>query len=257
MKPILTFNSVSLKFGGLTALSDVSFSVPSSGIHGVIGPNGAGKSTLFNLATGIYQPTSGKIVFLGTELQGLETSKICQLGISRTFQNIRLLQHLTVLDNLRVVTSAEREGTFWKSLLRTSSARRLSGEILARAQFLLERVGLVQSQLKLPSELPYGDQRKLEIARALMRKPKLLLLDEPAAGMNPSEKNALDVILRKIVSEGVTILVIEHDMKFIMNLCESITVLNQGSICAQGSATEIQNNPQVIEIYLGKKASRK
>jgi branched-chain amino acid transport system ATP-binding protein len=256
MNDLLRFNSVSLKFGGLTALSDVSWGIPSSGIHGVIGPNGAGKSTLFNLTAGIYKPDLGSIFFQEIELQKLRTVQISRLGIARTFQNIRLLQHLSVLDNLRVVAAVEREGTFWKSLFRTASARRLSAEIMNRAQSLLKLVGLTQSQEKLPSFLPYGDQRKLEIARALMRRPKLLLLDEPAAGMNPNEKNALDRILKEIVSENVTVLVIEHDMKFIMNLCQHITVLNQGSICAEGTPHQIQNNPHVIDTYLGKRASK-
>ena len=256
MNHLLRFDSVTLKFGGLTALSDVSWGIPSSGIHGVIGPNGAGKSTLFNLTTGIYRPASGRIVFQNTELQKLQTTQISRLGIARTFQNIRLLHHLTVLDNLRVVSSVEREGTFWKSLFRTESARRLSSEIMDRAQSLLKLVGLTRSQEKLPSSLPYGDQRKLEIARALMRKPKLLLLDEPAAGMNPDEKSVLERILKEIVAENVTVLVIEHDMKFIMNLCQQITVLNQGTICAEGTPHQIQNNPHVIETYLGKRASK-
>jgi len=256
MKQLLKLNSVTLRFGGLTALSDVSWGIPPLGIHGIIGPNGAGKSTLFNLVTGIYKPVKGSILFEETELQKLKTAEISRLGIARTFQNIRLLPHLTSLENLLVVTSIEREGAFWQTLLSTPSARKISEETKERAFSLLKLVGLADGEKKYPDSLPYGEQRKLEIARALMRKPKLLLLDEPAAGMNPNEKNALDSVLRDIADRNITILVIEHDMKFIMNSCQHITVINQGSICAEGTPSEIQNNPHVIETYLGKKAKQ-
>jgi branched-chain amino acid transport system ATP-binding protein len=245
-----------LKFGGLTALSKVDWSMPSSGIHGMIGPNGAGKSTLFNLVTGIYRPTTGKILFEGAEIQGLQTIRIVKLGLTRTFQNIRLLKQLSVLDNLRVVAATEREGTFWKSLFMLPQAKKQLTDITDRALGLLDLVGLAKVKNQSPTSLPYGDQRKLEIARAMMTRPKLLLLDEPAAGMNSIEKEALAFVIRKIAQDRIAVLVIEHDMKFIMNLCQNVTVLNQGAICAEGTPVQIQNNSQVIETYLGKSSKR-
>ncbi len=252
MNDLLQLSSVTLKFSGLTALSEVTLGFPPAGIHGIIGPNGAGKSTLFNLVTGIYKPNSGNILFDGVALNTLETSEIVRLGIARTFQNIRLLSHLSVLDNLCVVTAVEREGTFLESFLQLPSAKKLAKNIIERAKAVLELVGLAKASKRYPTALPYGDQRKLEIARALMRNPRLLLLDEPAAGMNSVEKETVNKILRKILDQKITVVVIEHDMKFIMNLCDQITVLNQGKVCASGTPTEIQNNPHVIEIYLGK-----
>jgi branched-chain amino acid transport system ATP-binding protein len=254
MTTLLELKSVTLKFGGLTALSNVTWSLPTSGIHGIIGPNGAGKSTLFNLVTGIYHPTSGQITFEGTEIHAMPTTEIVALGMARTFQNIRLLPHLSVLDNLRVVTSSERKGTFWKSLFHLPSSKPQTKQITEQALSILDMMGLSRLREAYPTSLPYGDQRKLEIARALMRKPKLLLLDEPAAGMNAVEKAGLDQILRKVLRDQITILVIEHDMKFIMNLCSHITVLTQGSICVEGTPELIQKDPRVIASYLGSRA---
>lgn len=252
MTSLLTLESVTLKFGGLTALSDVTLDIPRQGIHGIIGPNGAGKSTLFNVVSGLYKPTEGKILFdRHKDVQKRKMTEIARLGLARTFQNIRLLPHLTVIDNLCVVTAMEREGTFWKSLFHHPQAKKKAKEIRQRAEMLLELVGLSHVCNHYPSSLPYGCQRKLEIARALMSHPKLLMLDEPAAGMNPVEKASLEQILRKILEQKITILIIEHDMKFIMNLCHHIIVLNQGAICATGTPAEIQKNPHVIEIYLG------
>jgi branched-chain amino acid transport system ATP-binding protein len=254
---LLRLDHVTLKFGGLTALSDVSWGIPASGIHGIIGPNGAGKSTLFNIITGIYKPLTGKISFAQKEIQAMKTTQIVRLGIARTFQNIRLLPHLSVMENLCVVGATEREGTFWLSLFGMPRAKTQAAEIRDRAKALLNWVGLARAENKAPTSLPYGDQRKLEIARALMRKPQLLLLDEPAAGMNPLEKDTLAELLKKVVDQNITILVIEHDMKFIMNLCGDISVLNQGAICARGTPSDIQNNPLVIESYLGKRKRAK
>ena len=254
MSDLLKLDLVTLKFGGLTALYQVSWSLPSDyqGVQGIIGPNGAGKSTLFNIITGIYKPSLGQVFFQGKDLVPLTTPKIARLGIARTFQNIRLLPHLSVLDNLRVVTAEERQGTFVKSLFEFASEKGRVAEISDRAHSLLDLVGLGDAYGKSPTSLPYGDQRKLEIARALMRKPRLLLLDEPAAGMNPVEKESLHQILKQVLKQKIAVLVIEHDMKFVMNLCQQITVLDQGSFCAQGTPEQIQNNPHVIKTYLGK-----
>lgn len=258
MNDLLKLESVTLKFDGLLALSNINFTVSENNakkgmLFGIIGPNGAGKSTFFNLITGIYKPTFGKIFFNNKEIQQLKTTQIVNFGIARTFQNVRLLPHLSVLDNLIVVAAEELKGNFFKSFFGLKTAKILFDDIMASAQSVLQLMGLASYQKKTPNSLPYGDQRKLEIARALMRKPKLLLLDEPAAGMNAVEKEFLYEILKKINSQNIVIIVIEHDMKFIMNLCDHITVLDQGSICAQGTPTQIQNNQQVIDIYLGKK----
>jgi branched-chain amino acid transport system ATP-binding protein len=255
MTDLLKLDSVTLKFGGHVALSDLTWVLPKTDHHrvqGIIGPNGAGKSTLFNLITGIYKPTTGRLSFDGDDIDAMPTSAIARCGIARTFQNIRLLPHLSILDNLRVVGAVEREGSFWSSLFQLPRGKRLADAIEHRAYSLLQWVGLASVSHLSPETLPYGDQRKLEIARALMRKPKLLLLDEPAAGMNATEKQDLENLIRKVMTQDLTILIIEHDMKFIMSLCSQITVLDQGSLCAQGTPAEIQSNSKVIACYLGK-----
>ncbi len=252
--PFLNLSGVTLRFGGLTALDNLDLTIPGPGVYGIIGPNGAGKSTLFNLVTGIYRPTAGKVFLAGKEISSLETAAIAGLGVARTFQNIRLLSHLSVLDNLRVVAASERRGTFWQSLCNRITARQMDREILERAQGLLELMGLGSMVKARPNALPYGAQRKLEIARALMRKPRLLLLDEPAAGLNTVEKEKLQELIQSIVEKELTLVVIDHDMKFVMNLCQHVTVLSQGAICAAGTPSEVQSNSRVIETYLGKKA---
>lgn len=250
--PLLTLNNVTMKFGGLVALSQFSIDVPPAGLIGLIGPNGAGKTTVFNAVTGVYRPTSGSILLEGRELSGLTAFEIARLGIARTFQNIRLFGGLSVLDNLLAAATYQRRGTTISSLLGLPSARRLESDIKTRASNLLDFVGLAHCANNEATALPYGDQRKLEIARALMTGPRILLLDEPAAGMNPTEKENLRQLVSQIASEKqIGVLVIEHDMKFVMNLCTQITVLDHGEVIARGNPSAVQSDAKVIEAYLG------
>lgn len=258
MTALVALEDVTLRFGGLAALDRVSWAISAGGIHGIIGPNGAGKSTLFNVLTGIYKPTTGRIAFAGQDVAALPTHRLARLGVARTFQNIRLLPHLSVLDNVRMVAASERDGSFWASLVGGAAARRQVAALTARARALLAKVGLADAAQALPSALPYGAQRKLELARALMRQPTLLLLDEPAAGMNATEKADLARIIRDVCaaeSATMTVVLIEHDMRFVMGLCRDVTVLNQGQVLARGDPAMIQADPQVIAIYLGKPAA--
>lgn len=232
---LLKLNDISLSFGGLQALNQLCFDADnSSQIHGIIGPNGAGKSTIFNVITGIYKPKNGSIHFNGFDISNESTLKIVEKGISRTFQNIRLLPNLNVLENLKM-------GSVSSGFINT-----------ARAHEILSFLGLSKAEKQMPDALPYGDRRKIEIGRSLMQNPRLLLLDEPAAGMNPTEKQELAGLIQKIASPTLKVIVIEHDMKFIMNLCEVISVINQGAVIAEGNPQEIQSNKQVIDVYLGK-----
>lgn len=241
-----------MRFGGLVALSQFSIEVPPAGLIGLIGPNGAGKTTVFNAVTGVYQPTSGSILLEGRELSGLTAFEIARLGIARTFQNIRLFSGLSVIDNLLAAATYQRRGTTLSSLLGLPAARNLEASIKKRAMELLDFVGLQQYAENEATSLPYGGQRKLEIARALMTSPRILLLDEPAAGMNPTEKENLRQLVAQIASEKqIGVLVIEHDMKFVMNLCTQITVLDHGEIIARGNPAAVQSDAKVIEAYLG------
>ena len=242
---------VGLRFGGVQALSGVNWQLLGPGRYGLIGPNGAGKSTLFNVISGLYAPSSGSVHVAGQSTMGLPTYAIARLGVARTFQNIRLLPQLSVLDNLRVVAAHERRGTFWSSFCGGARARTQLAAIDARARALLAAVELTDCAEQLPTTLSYGAQRRLEIARAMMRQPRLLMLDEPAAGMNATEKLRLADILRQLIPATTTLVVVEHDMPFIMALCTSITVMHQGQIFLTGSPAQIQADPGVASIYLG------
>ena len=248
---LLEVDDVTIRFGGLTALESVSFDIHQGEILGLIGPNGAGKTTCFNVMTGVYQATSGQVRFDGTPLAKMKRHKITRLGIARTFQNIRLFKSMTVLENVMVGTDAHSKVGFWDALLRTPRHRRTEGASLERARELLKIVGITARHDELAANLSYGDQRRLEIARAMATGPKLLCLDEPAAGFNPAEKQRLMELIRRVRDEGYTILLIEHDMRLVMGVTDRIVVLEFGRKIAEGAPAEIRDNPAVIAAYLG------
>ncbi len=248
---VLELKNITKNFGGISALTDVSFQINEGEIFGLIGPNGAGKTTMFNVITNMFAPTSGEILFLGENISGIKPHKITDKGICRTFQNIRLFSQMSVLENVLVGAHCRNKSGVLKSVFRTKSQKQEEKSNYEVALELLELVGLSRYENTIAENLAYGQQRRLEIARALASNPKLLLLDEPAAGMNETETENLFDLIKKVQQRGVTVLLIEHDMPFVMKLCDRITVLNFGKKLAEGTPTEIQNNQDVIEAYLG------
>ena len=253
MPPLLQLDNVTIRFGGLTAVSAVSATVGERELVGLIGPNGAGKTTVFNMVTGVYQPTEGEIRFSGGRICNRKPFEITECGIARTFQNIRLFPSLSVFDNVRVAFHLHLEHDALHSLTRGRRFHQEEREIAARTRELLDIFNLGRVQDEPAKSLPYGDQRRLEIIRALATRPKLLLLDEPAAGMNPTEKVELMKLIRFIQEKfQLAILLVEHDMKVVMGICERIHVLEYGRKIAEGTPGEIRNNDAVIAAYLGK-----
>lgn len=256
-RPILEVTGLTMDFGGIRALNQLDLDVHSGEIAALIGPNGAGKTTFFNCVTGIYLPTKGEVILHKPQsgkrirLNGLKPNKCTEQGLARTFQNIRLFSQMTVLENVMIGRHCRTKAFILGALLRTKATIQEEKEIIEKSHEILEKVGLAQYVNEFAKNLPYGAQRRLEIARALATEPVLLLLDEPAAGMNPQETIELVTLIQEIASEGQAILLIEHDMKLVMSLSDRIFVMDYGKKIAQGNPEEIRNNPDVIKAYLG------
>ena len=248
---MLKTDKVTVRFGGLTAVNQVSVHIRKGRITGLIGPNGAGKTTFFNCISGVYVPSEGSIIFDGRHIEGRRGFQINEAGIARTYQIINLFRKMTVLENVMVGMHSRLKSGFFKNLLHTPSMRREEQAARKKAYELLAFVGLTDKAMNKASSLSYGEQRLLEIVRGLATDPKLLLLDEPAAGMNTAEKEELHKLIKKIIARGVTILVIEHDMKLVMGVCDYLYVLEHGTLLAEGTPDQVQNNPDVIAAYLG------
>ena len=250
--PLLSIKGIWKSFGGLTALRNISFEVKQGDIKALIGPNGAGKTTLLNIVSGIYQPDKGEVNFLGERIVHLSPTKIAQKGVSRTFQHVELFGNMTVVENVMVGRYAKTKAGFFSSGLRLPSIMKEEREVQRKSEEILEYINLVHRKDEIASNLPIGEQRILEIARALATEPQLVLLDEPAAGLNIKETRELGKIIRKIRGElKITIVLVEHDMDLVMKISDSITVLNFGEVIAEGTPLEVQKNPEVIVAYLG------
>ena len=251
-RPILCVRDLSKRYAGLLALTGYALDLEPGTIHGVIGPNGAGKTTLFNLLSGMVRPTTGSIQLDGREMTRLRPARVAQAGIARTFQNIRLFGDMSVLDNVRVASQRHTPGPLWAALLSTPGFRRRERESMVDAERLLTLVGLQQQGHRVARSLPYGEQRRLEIARAVAVRPRILMLDEPNAGMNPTETADLLSLIRRIRDElGITIIMVAHDIPLVMGLCDRIQVLNYGQLLADGAPSVVRNDPAVIAAYLG------